>query len=159
VTFMVVDDIPPIMMQNVVATFNLDTDRMDLARLAKTSGFVEYNPRKFAAATCRIIHPRTTALCFASGNMVVTGARDEIHARLAARKYVRVFRMMGLDVRFRGFKIQNLVASAKLPGVLDLDSFANVYGAGVSYEPDMFPGLILRIPSPKVRPPACVSAL
>ena len=58
------DNIPSIRMQNVVATFNLGVDQIDLKRLALSTLFVEYNPKKFAAATCRIVYPRTTALIF-----------------------------------------------------------------------------------------------
>mgnify|MGYP001427646708 CR=1 FL=1 len=69
--------LPVIDMQNVVCTFNLGVDKVCLRDLAQQTPFVEYNPKKFAAATARIVDPRTTALCFASGNMVCTGAKNE----------------------------------------------------------------------------------
>jgi len=142
--------IPEIHMQNVVATFNLDVDHIDLNMLASKTPFVEYNPKKFAAATARILSPRTTALCFASGNMVCTGAKDEANALLAARKYVHAFRKFGFKVRFRGFRVQNLVASTDVGGLLKLEEMAMAFGALAGYEPDMFPGLILRLQQPKV---------
>ena len=142
--------LPEIHMQNVVATFNLDVSHIDLNTLASKTPFVEYNPKKFAAATARILAPRTTALCFASGNMVCTGAKDEHRSLLAARKYVHAFRRFGFDVRFRNFTIQNLVASTSVGGLLMLEEMADAYGALAGYEPDMFPGLILRIQRPKV---------
>jgi transcription initiation factor TFIID TATA-box-binding protein len=37
----------------------------------------------------RIREPKTTALVFASGKMVVTGAKSEDDSRLASRKYAR----------------------------------------------------------------------
>ena len=141
---------PEIQMQNVVATFNLGVERIDLARLACNTEFVEYNPKKFAAATARIRSPRTTALIFASGNMVCTGAKDEMRARLAGWKYVSILRKSGFDVRFCNFRVQNLVASTNISGLLDLEQLSTAYGACAGYEPDLFPGLILRIESPKV---------
>ncbi len=141
---------PEIRMQNVVATFQLGVSSIDLHKLATTTQFVEYNPKKFAAATARILYPRTTALIFASGNMVCTGAKDETRARLASLKYVRLLRINGFNVRFCGFKIQNLVASTELNFLLKLDELSNDYGACAGYEPDLFPGLILRIQNPKV---------
>lgn len=141
---------PEIHMQNVVATFNLDVDHIDLNMLASKTPFVEYNPKKFAAATARILYPRTTALCFASGNMVCTGAKDEANSLLAARKYVHAFRKFGFNVRFRGFRVQNLVASTDVGGLLKLEEMALAFGALAGYEPDMFPGLILRLQQPKV---------
>ena len=142
--------VPEIQMQNVVATFNLGVDSIDLHKLALTTTFVEYNPKKFAAATARIVFPRTTALIFASGNMVCTGAKDEIRARLAGRKYVRLLRNAGIDVSFNKFCIQNLVASTSVNGLLKLDELSRDYGACCGYEPDLFPGLVLRIENPKV---------
>jgi len=143
-------DVPLITMQNVVCTFNLGVDSISLRDLARQTPFIEYNPKKFAAATARIVSPRTTALCFASGNMVCTGAKDERLARLAARKYVYVLQRCGFNVHFRNFKIQNLVASTDVGGLLMLDEMASAFGACCSYEPDMFPGLVLRIVDPKV---------
>jgi hypothetical protein len=43
----------------------------------------------------RIREPKTTALIFASGKMVVTGAKSEDDSRLASRKYARI-----IQVRF-----------------------------------------------------------
>ena len=137
-------------MQNVVCTFNLGIPSISLRQLANRTPFVEYNPKKFAAATARIVDPRTTALCFASGNMVCTGAKSEVLARLAARKYVYVLQCCGFDVQFHDFKIQNLVASTDVGGLLMLDEMATAYGACAGYEPDMFPGLVLRLTEPKV---------
>ena len=45
---------------------------------------VEYRPRKFPAAIIRIREPRSTALVFASGKMVVCGAKSEDIAQTAA---------------------------------------------------------------------------
>lgn len=142
--------IPDVTMQNVVCTFNLGVPHVSLADLANETPFVEYNPKKFAAATARILEPRTTALCFASGNMVCTGAKNEQLARLAARKYVYVLQACGFQVQFNDFKIQNLVASTDVGGLLMLDEMATAYGACAGYEPDMFPGLVLRLTEPKV---------
>ena len=97
-----------------------------------------------------MLYPRTTALIFASGNMVCTGAKDELRARLASHKYVRLLRLAGFDVRFCSFRIQNLVASTNINFLLKLDELSHDYGACAGYEPDLFPGLILRIPDPKV---------
>ena len=143
-------DLPVITMQNVVCTFNLGVGNVELADMACRTPFIEYNPKKFAAATARIVSPRTTALCFASGNMVCTGAKNEELARLASRKYVYVLQSCGFNVRFCNFRIQNLVASTDVGALLKLDEMASAFGACCSYEPDMFPGLILRIEQPKV---------
>lgn len=143
-------DMPEFELQNVVATFNLGVDNLDLRDIALHKPFIEYNPQKFAAATLRIREPRTTALAFASGNMVCTGAKTETEARLAGRKYVRILQKHGIPVSFRNFKIQNIVASAEIPHCLKLMELSRAYGPYVSYEPDLFPGLVFRTTAPKL---------
>lgn len=142
--------LPHFKLQNVVATFNLGVDHLDLRAIALEKPFIEYNPQKFAAATIRIRSPRTTALAFASGNMVCTGAKTELESRLAGRKYVRVLQKNGIPVSFRNFKIQNIVASAEVPHTLKLLELSRSYGPYVSYEPDLFPGLVFRTSAPKL---------
>jgi transcription initiation factor TFIID TATA-box-binding protein len=142
--------LPKFELQNVVATFNLGVDHLDLRAIALEKPFIEYNPQKFAAATLRIRNPRTTALAFASGNMVCTGAKTEIESRLAGRKYVRLLQKHGIPVSFRTFKIQNIVASAEVPHPLKLLELSRSYGPYVSYEPDLFPGLVFRTSKPKL---------
>lgn len=143
-------ELPKFELQNVVATFNLGVDTLDLRAVALRKPFVEYNPQKFAAATIRIREPRTTALAFASGNMVCTGAKTEIQARIAGRKYVRLLQKHGIPVSFRNFKIQNIVASAEIPHCLKLVELSRAFGPYVSYEPDLFPGLVFRTTAPKL---------
>lgn len=43
-------------------------------------------PQRFAAVIMRIREPKTTALIFASGKMVCTGAKSEQDSKLAAKK-------------------------------------------------------------------------
>ncbi|KAJ7837073.1 TBP-domain-containing protein [Mycena olivaceomarginata] len=62
----------------------------------------------------RIRNPKTTALIFASGKMVVTSAKSEDDSRLASRKYARIVQKPGLDAKFSEFKIQNIVGSCNV---------------------------------------------
>ena len=142
--------LPQFRLQNVVATFNLGVDHLNLRAIALEKPFVEYNPQKFAAASMRIRSPRTTALAFASGNMVCTGAKTELESRFASRKYVRILQKHGIPVAFRDFKIQNIVASVAVPHALRLVELSLAYGPYVSYEPDLFPGLVFRTTQPKL---------
>ena len=49
----------------------------------------------------RIREPKTTALIFASGKMVVTGAKSEDDSKLASRKYARIIQKLGFNLAFR----------------------------------------------------------
>ncbi|KAM7505614.1 hypothetical protein LguiB_004518 [Lonicera macranthoides] len=72
-------------LQNIVSTVNLDC-KLDLKAIALQARNAEYNPKRFAAVIMRIRDPKTTALIFASGKMVCTGAKSEQQSKLAARK-------------------------------------------------------------------------
>ena len=86
-------------LQNIVATVNLSA-RLDLKTIALHARNAEYNPNRFAAVIMRIREPKTTALVFASGKMVVTGAKSEDDSRLASRKYARIIQKLGFSAKF-----------------------------------------------------------
>eukprot|EP00912_Choanoflagellata_sp_UC4_P000032 UC4_evm2s22 len=130
-----------IVLQNVVSTVNLKS-KLDLKNIALHARNAEYNPKRFAAVIMRIREPRTTALVFSSGKMVVTGAKGEDQSLRAARKFARIIQKLGNNVRFSGFKIQNMVASFDVKFAIRLE--------GLGYEPELFPGLIYRMAQPKV---------
>lgn len=136
-------------LQNIVATVNLEC-RLDLKTIALHARNAEYNPKRFAAVIMRIREPKTTALIFASGKMVVTGAKSEDDSRLAARKYARIVQKLGFESKFTEFKIQNIVGSCDVRFPIRLEGLAYNHGHFSSYEPELFPGLIYRMVKPKV---------
>lgn len=87
----------------------------------------------------RIRDPRTTALIFASGKMVVTGAKSEDDSRLASRKYARIIQKLGFEAKFAEFKIQNMVGSCDVKFPIRLEGLAFSHGAFSSYEPEVSP--------------------
>ena len=98
----------------------------------------------------RIREPKTTALIFASGKMVVTGAKSEDDSKLASRKYARIVQKLGFNATFTDFKIQNMVSSCDVQFPVRLEGLASKHHAFSSYEPELFPGLIYRMMKPKV---------
>ncbi|KAF1986254.1 TBP-domain-containing protein [Aulographum hederae CBS 113979] len=136
-------------LQNIVATVNLDC-RLDLKTIALHARNAEYNPKRFAAVIMRIRDPKTTALIFASGKMVVTGAKSEDDSKLAARKYARIIQKLGFNAKFTDFKIQNIVGSADIRFPIRLEGLASRHHNFSSYEPELFPGLIYRMMRPKI---------
>src|ERR1700730_4617787 len=94
-------------------------------------------PQRFAAVIMRIRDPKTTALIFASGKMVVTGAKSEDDSRLASRKYARIVQKLGFDAKFLDFKIQNIVGSCDVKFPIRLEGLAYSHGSFSSYEPEV----------------------
>jgi len=135
--------------QNVVATIDLEC-KLDLRKIANKCRNCEYNPRRFSAVIMRIRNPKTTALIFSSGKVVVTGAKSEQLAKQGARKYARIIQRTGFEVKWGEFKIQNVVGSCDLGFPIRLEGIAKSHQKEISYEPELFPGLIYRLKDPKV---------
>lgn len=106
--------------------------------------------QRFAAVIMRIREPKTTALIFASGKMVVTGAKSEDDSKLASRKYARIIQKLGFNAKFTDFKIQNIVGSCDIKFPIRLEGLASKHHNFSSYEPELFPGLIYRMIKPKI---------
>jgi len=136
-------------LQNIVSTVNMGTT-LDLKTIALRARNAEYNPKRFAAVIMRIREPKTTALIFASGKMVCTGAKSEELSRLAARKYARIIQKLGFSAKFTDFKIQNIVGSCDVKFPIRLEGLAYAHNHYSSYEPELFPGLIYRMVQPKI---------
>jgi len=136
-------------LQNIVSTVNLNV-KLDLKMIALHARNAEYNPKRFAAVIMRIREPKTTALIFASGKMVCTGAKSEELSKLAARKYARIIQKLGYNAKFMDFKIQNIVGSCDVKFPIRLEGLANSHHHYSSYEPELFPGLIYRMVQPKI---------
>lgn len=94
----------------------------------------------------RIREPKTTALIFASGKMVVTGAKSEDDSRLASRKYARIVQKLGFDAKFSEFKIQNIVGSCDVKFPIRLEGLAYSHGQFSSYEPEVRVSSLLAYP-------------
>lgn len=136
--------------QNVVATTNLGV-QLELKRIALRARNAEYNPKRFAAVIMRIREPKTTALIFSSGKIVVTGAKSEKESQRASRKYAKIVFKLGYDkAKFTEFTVQNIVASCDVNFPVRLEGLAHTHNNFCSYEPELFPGLIYRMMKPKI---------
>jgi hypothetical protein len=111
-----------------------------LALLFKRGASLVRHRQRFAAVIMRIRDPKTTALIFASGKMVVTGAKSEDDSRLASRKYARIVQKLGFDAKFSEFKIQNIVGSCDVKFPIRLEGLAYSHGQFSSYEPEVSKG-------------------
>ena len=135
--------------ENVVASATLN-QKIDLKAVVKSYPGVEYRPEQFPGLVFRLKRPKTATLIFNSGKMVCTGAKSEKEARGAVMKVVKELKKSGIVIISKPeLKIQNIVASANLGGMIDLEKSAFTLGKTM-YEPEQFPGLIFRMDEPKV---------
>jgi len=135
--------------ENVVASATLK-QRVDLNAVVKGYPGVEYRPEQFPGLVFRLKRPKTATLIFNSGKMVCTGAKSEKEARRAVMRVIKELKKSGIIIISKPeLKIQNIVASASLGGMIDLEKAAYSLGRTM-YEPEQFPGLIYRMDDPKV---------
>lgn len=135
--------------ENVVASATLK-QRVDLNAVVKGYPGVEYRPEQFPGLVFRLKRPKTATLIFNSGKMVCTGAKSEKEARRAVMRVIKELKKSGIIIISKpDLKIQNIVASASLGGMIDLEKSAYQLGRTM-YEPEQFPGLIYRMDEPKV---------
>jgi transcription initiation factor TFIID TATA-box-binding protein len=138
-----------IRIENVVASATLK-QRVDLNAVVKGYPGVEYRPEQFPGLVFRLKRPKTATLIFNSGKMVCTGAKSEKEARRAVMRVIKELKKSGIIIISKPeLKIQNIVASASLGGMIDLEKAAYSLEKTM-YEPEQFPGLIYRMPVPKV---------
>jgi transcription initiation factor TFIID TATA-box-binding protein len=138
-----------IRIENVVASATLN-QKVDLNAVVKGYPGVEYRPEQFPGLVFRLKRPKTATLIFSSGKMVCTGSKSEKEARRAVMKVVRELKRSGIIIISKPeLQIQNIVASASLCGLIDLEKAAYTLSRTM-YEPEQFPGLIYRMEEPKV---------
>ncbi|MEM5804694.1 MAG: TATA-box-binding protein [Candidatus Aenigmatarchaeota archaeon] len=138
-----------IKIENVVASASLGV-AVKLEKVVGGLEGVEYEPEQFPGVVLRMPSPKAAALIFSSGKIVCTGAKSPKDAKLVIGKIVAKLRGLGIRVpRDHKIKLENIVASAKLEGELNLDQIAFEL-ENTEYEPEQFPGLVFRMDDPKV---------
>ena len=140
-----------IKIENVVASTAIGQE-IDLKSLTISMEGADYDPEQFPGLVYRTKEPKTAALIFRSGKIVCTGAKSIEDVRLGLKK---LFKKMGdVGIKVAGspeITVQNIVASADLGSVLNLNAIAIGLGLeNIEYEPEQFPGLVYRLDVPKV---------
>jgi transcription initiation factor TFIID TATA-box-binding protein len=138
-----------IRVENIVASASLGVI-VPLEKIVSKLEGMEYEPEQFPGVVYRLQKPKAAALIFGSGKIVCTGARNLEDVNTVFKKVISIIESTGTKVP-KGFKLQveNIVASAKLDGNLNLDKIAfNLDNS--EYEPEQFPGLVFRMAEPKV---------
>ena len=140
---------PETRIENIVATVIFE-HQLDLDIIEQGVPNIEYNPDQFPGLILRLDSPKVTALIFRSGKMVVTGAKRTVDLIKAVKKILKMFVKSGITITGKPkIQIQNIVASANLGMEVLLEKAAYLL-ENTMYEPEQFPGLILRLTEPRV---------
>lgn len=135
--------------ENVVSFVSLGK-KITLNKLLNNIENAEYEPEQFPGLIYRIQDPRAAALIFSSGKIVCTGAKSIDKSKEAVNKVVERIRKSGERMpRKYNIKVENIVASSKIQAKLNLEEITFSL-ENAEYEPEQFPGLVYRIPDPRV---------
>jgi transcription initiation factor TFIID TATA-box-binding protein len=140
-----------ITIQNVVASTAIGQE-IDLKSVTLALDGADYDPEQFPGLVYRTREPKTAALIFRSGKIVCTGAKSIEDVDRGLKKVFDKMNSVGIKVAGTpDITVQNIVASADLGSVLNLNAIAIGLGLeNIEYEPEQFPGLVYRIDKPKV---------
>jgi transcription initiation factor TFIID TATA-box-binding protein len=135
---------------NVVVTSNTGRRKINLRRLAMRCPAFSYEPDKFACATLKLARPSGKLLIFRTGKEVCTGSQH-FTAAAAALNLCNAFLSTVLHgpVTYRGFKQHNIVGKGTVNGrSINVRLMYQLLSAICGYEPDLFPGLMMRTAAP-----------
>lgn len=83
--------------------------------------------------------------------MCVTGTKSAHNSILAAKRFAYIIEKVGFkpkpDIEF---KVQNIVGTVDVNFPIRLEGLVFAHSTFASYEPELFPGLIYRLVSPRV---------
>jgi transcription initiation factor TFIID TATA-box-binding protein len=136
---------------NIVASSNLGLE-LDLFMLARDIPEIEYEPEQFPGAILKYDDPKATLLLFKNGKVVCVGCKTKAAIEKTIAKTLKMLKPKAKKItktmKKPKFEITNIVASASLGMGLDLYTIAYEI-EDVEYEPEQFPGAILKFREPK----------
>lgn len=140
-----------IRIENVVASTSLGA-KLDLEKIARTLDGAEYEPAEFPGLIYRLKEPKTAILLFQSGKVVCTGGKSWKQVDESVRTISGLVRKTGQKILAHPkIEVQNIVATSNLESEINLNSIAVTLGLDrVEYEPEQFPGLVVRLDAPHV---------
>jgi len=136
---------------NIVALGNLN-HTLNLYELASVIPNMEYEPEQFPGAILKFKEPKVSMLLFKNGKVICSGASKEDQIAMAIYKASKLVHELQKEVKIQknaNYTVVNLVATANLNMTIDLFNTALKLN-NVEYEPEQFPGAILKIHDPKI---------
>ncbi len=129
---------------NIVGTTGLEHD-IPLEKMAAALPNTEYNPEQFPGLVIRIRQPKTSALIFRSGKVVITGAKSMEEMKETVNAIKKHLEKINVKITVDpDITVQNVVASGNINMDLNLNVLA-VKLRNTEYEPEQFPGLVYNL--------------
>jgi len=138
--------------QNIVSAGSI-AESIDLEFIGKNIPDCTFTKKKFPGAVFHMQDPKSAALIFSSGRVVLTGHHRSEDIPVALHHLVQTFQDAGIPCRENPqLKVTNIVCTYDLGLPLNLVriTMALMDTDQVEYEPEAFPGMICRISDPKI---------
>jgi transcription initiation factor TFIID TATA-box-binding protein len=138
--------------ENIVVSGSI-ADAIDLELISDKIPGCVLNKKRFPGAVYHMQNPKSAALIFASGRIVITGLITPEDIPVALQNLLRDFRRAKIPCEDNPqVAVKNIVCSYNLgsPCSLNRIMISLMDSENIEYEPEVFPGLVCRITDPKV---------
>jgi transcription initiation factor TFIID TATA-box-binding protein len=138
--------------ENIVATGSI-ADSINPEFIAHALPNCTFNKKKFPGAVYHLKDPKAAALIFASGKVVLTGVRNSEDLEIIVRTLQDHLKKVEISCFDEPqIAVTNMVCSYDLGYALNLNRVVVTLmdSERVEYEPEVFPGLVLRICEPNI---------
>lgn len=137
--------------ENIVASGSI-AETLDLTLISTKIENCVLNTKRFPGAVYRIADPKCAILIFSSGKVVITGVKT--HEDLAEDINILIQKLEEIGIICFDeptVPVTNIVCSYDLGNNINLNKITiSLLVENVEYEPEVFPGLVYRIPAPKI---------
>lgn len=137
--------------ENIVASGSI-ADTIDLDIISSKVENCDLNVKRFPGAVFRILDPKMAFLIFSSGKVVITGIKT--HEDLARGLAILIQKMKDAGITCLDtpkVTVTNIVCSYDIGNKINLNKVVMALSLeSIEYEPEQFPGLVYRIPDPKI---------
>lgn len=133
-----------------VAVYSAEFDLLDISTRIRNA---EYNPKRFKCVTIRLTEPKVTGLVFKNGKINIVGSKSKEDAHFAARKYGSLLHKLGYSSnRILDFKVSSMVAVINCQFPVNIEAISSAEGHRIlsNYNPEVFAGLVYKLPYPQV---------
>jgi len=137
--------------ENIVASGSI-ADSIDLEVISTGIENCELNKKRFPGAVFRIQDPKIAILIFSSGKVVLTGVKSQDELKRGLAILTQKMKEVGITCYDEPkVAVTNMVCSYDMGSKINLNKVVmSLSLESIEYEPEQFPGLVYRIPDPKI---------
>lgn len=130
--------------------------KLDLLKIARNTWNVEYKYKPGSgirenALIWKTRNPKTTAKVYGSGKIIVFNAKTMIEAEKAIKKFANILRKQKMKVQVKNLRLRYANVSINISKRIRLAALAITFHRFCWFEPELFPGLLFKLPEPECK--------